>query len=219
MMLCEKCGTDILIKYGSGRFCSAKCARSFATSKDREGINKKVSEKLKGRKLWSRPDSFRLAENARKVRMKRLQKTWETEEIQNLSDFARRTRILKEQDNQCFVCHLSSWNGSFLKLQLDHIDGNRSNNKRENLRMICPNCHSQTENYCGKSKNTSKELSDEIVSSCLIRNSFNISQTLKELNLAYGGSNWHRCHRLLFEMKTLDKVKQCSENGSVTQRD
>lgn len=212
-MICEKCGIDILIKYGSGRFCSAKCARSFSTSKDRDQINKKVSEKLKGRKISLRPDSLRLAENARRIRMARLQKMWETEEIQNLSDFARRSRILKEQNNQCFICHLSSWCEKPLKLQLDHIDGNRSNNQRENLRLICPNCHSQTETYCGKSKNASKDLSDEIISNCLIRNNFNITQTLKELNLAYGGSNWHRCHRLLFEIKNLDKIKQCSETG------
>ena len=36
------------------------------------------------------------------------------------------------------------WNGKRLKLQVDHTDGNRSNNCPENLRFLCPNCHSQT---------------------------------------------------------------------------
>lgn len=35
-------------------------------------------------------------------------------------------------------------------MQLDHIDGDSHNHKLENLRMICPNCHTQTETYCGK---------------------------------------------------------------------
>lgn len=36
-----------------------------------------------------------------------------------------------------------------LVIQLHHIDGNRNNNSLDNLEMLCPNCHSQTENYCG----------------------------------------------------------------------
>jgi len=37
-------------------------------------------------------------------------------------------------------------------MQLDHIDGNSHNHKFDNLRMVCPNCHSQTHTYCGKNK-------------------------------------------------------------------
>jgi 5-methylcytosine-specific restriction endonuclease McrA len=45
----------------------------------------------------------------------------------------------------------STWNGKPLSLQLDHINGVSNDNRIENLRFICPNCHSQTENYAGKS--------------------------------------------------------------------
>lgn len=41
-------------------------------------------------------------------------------------------------------------NGRPLTLQLDHIDGDNSNNELVNLRFLCPNCHSQTETYCGR---------------------------------------------------------------------
>ncbi len=39
------------------------------------------------------------------------------------------------------------WNGKPLMLQVDHVDGNWRDNRRENLRFLCPNCHSQTENF------------------------------------------------------------------------
>lgn len=45
-------------------------------------------------------------------------------------------------------CKLSEWNGERLVLQVDHIDGNNTNDAIENLRLLCPNCHSQTETFC-----------------------------------------------------------------------
>ncbi len=42
------------------------------------------------------------------------------------------------------------WNDKTLILHLDHLNGIRKDNRIENLRILCPNCHSQTETYCGK---------------------------------------------------------------------
>jgi len=55
--------------------------------------------------------------------------------------------------NKCEECGISEWNNKKLVCQLDHIDGNRHNHRLDNLRMLCPNCHSQTHTYCGKNKN------------------------------------------------------------------
>lgn len=53
----------------------------------------------------------------------------------------------------CAKCNLNNiWNNEILTLQLDHIDGNHLNNKIVNLRWLCPNCHSQTNTFCGKHK-------------------------------------------------------------------
>ena len=56
-------------------------------------------------------------------------------------------------ENKCYICgQLPVWNGKPLSLQLDHINGISTDNRLENLRMLCPHCHSQTENFAGKNK-------------------------------------------------------------------
>jgi len=64
-------------------------------------------------------------------------------------------RLIKEGllKEKCFSCGLGpEWQGKFISLQLDHKDGDRCNNQIDNLRILCPNCHSQTESFAGKSK-------------------------------------------------------------------
>jgi len=66
-----------------------------------------------------------------------------------------RLHILDEQHACCDLCGIADlWNNLPLVLVLDHIDGDASNNSRENLRMICPNCDSQLPTF--KSKNRGK---------------------------------------------------------------
>lgn len=51
----------------------------------------------------------------------------------------------------CEICGIGNeWQGKTLTLQVHHINGNHKDNRIENLQILCPNCHSQTENYCAK---------------------------------------------------------------------
>lgn len=54
---------------------------------------------------------------------------------------------------ECSFCfNKGEWNDKKLMLQLDHKDGNSSDNQLSNLRFLCPNCHSQTETFCRSDK-------------------------------------------------------------------
>jgi 5-methylcytosine-specific restriction endonuclease McrA len=67
-------------------------------------------------------------------------------------------RILSELFGyQCKECSISEWKSQKLTLQVDHIDGNPDNNFPNNLRLLCPNCHSLTPTYKGGNKNKPKQ--------------------------------------------------------------
>lgn len=54
------------------------------------------------------------------------------------------------KENKCECCGINEWNGKPITLQLHHINGNPRDNRFENLMILCPNCHSQTDNYGSK---------------------------------------------------------------------
>lgn len=60
-----------------------------------------------------------------------------------------RKRLINEgyKENICEKCGITEWMGQKITLELHHIDGNRINNKLENLAILCPNCHSLTPNH------------------------------------------------------------------------
>jgi len=61
--------------------------------------------------------------------------------------------LIKERGHKCESCALTEWMGQIITIELDHIDGDKTNNNIENLRLLCPNCHSLTPTFKNKKRN------------------------------------------------------------------
>lgn len=70
----------------------------------------------------------------------------------NYQSYKLAKRLIKEgiKENKCECCGLTNWLQKPIKLELHHINGIHNDNRLENLQLLCPNCHSYTDNYRGK---------------------------------------------------------------------
>lgn len=72
-------------------------------------------------------------------------------------------RLIKEgyKEHRCEMCNLEEWNKKPISLELHHKNGINTDNRLENILIICPNCHSQTSTYRGKNQRRSSALSEK----------------------------------------------------------
>lgn len=88
---------------------------------------------------------------------------------------------------RCSVCGALEWNGKTLSLELDHINGINNDNRLENLRFLCPNCHSQTTTYGSRNqqKNESKyEISEDLRK--LVEETYEKEKSVKRVSAVLG---------------------------------
>lgn len=96
----------------------------------------------------------------------------------------------------CHSCGLTEWLNGKLGLELDHINGINTDNRLENLRFLCPNCHSQTSNYKGKNINNGKvKVRDQVLRKAL-KEENNIHKALIKVGLTPKGANYERAYKL-----------------------
>ena len=78
-------------------------------------------------------------------------------------------RLLKEGllQYECYKCGLKEWMGEPISLQLEHKNGDNTNNTLKNLTLLCPNCHSQTKTFAGK--NIKKEKKKYFCKNCSVK--------------------------------------------------
>lgn len=203
MKECKKCGNEFEPVEGLVNYCSLKCRNSRTWTeedKEKKSLSAKTSIKVK--------DAIKKANETNKdpekwvlIKEKRDNKLKENILNSNYLDlsFERlRKRILYEQDCKCNRCGISEWLGEKISLELEHKDGNHHNNNRENLEILCPNCHSLTTTWRGRNKKSDNRLKidDETLLGKLIFNEWNMRKSLIDVGLAPKGGNYKRCHKL-----------------------
>lgn len=176
-MICENCGSEHNGSYGSGRFCSSKCARCFSTKANRAEINEKVSKALRGENYIPQEDFCLYCGGALKKSSKRFcsidchtnyenliyVNKWKLGIISGVSGKSNTSTQIKnyfklKHGNKCQKCgwhELNKYTGK-VPLELHHNDGNYMNNDEDNLSLLCPNCHSLTSTYKAANRNNNK---------------------------------------------------------------
>jgi hypothetical protein len=114
----------------------------------------------------------------------------------------------------CENCNLSEWLGDKIPIELHHIDGNKFNNNLINLMILCPNCHSKTENYAGKK--TKKEKRKNIVIS-------KKEEKIKKINNCSCGNimdtrskNCNKCYNILQQKNNRPDIETLKNEVSLS---
>jgi DNA-binding CsgD family transcriptional regulator len=78
------------------------------------------------------------------------------------SRFNLKLRLVKAGLKQrlCEMCGIASWNGRPITLALHHVNGDRYDHRIENLQLLCPNCHSQTDTFAGRNGRSEAQATD-----------------------------------------------------------
>ena len=194
---CKKCRKKFEAVKGLVNYCSLECRNSRSWSdedKKKKSISAKLSEKVKIANSNKPQDYWK---NIGEIRKENHRKQILESKYEDLSFESLRFRILYEQENKCNKCGLDSWLGQELLLELEHKDGNNKNNSRDNLEMICPNCHSLTKTWRGRNKRERRHrVSDKDLLESLLINNWNMRQSLLDVGLSPKGGNYNRCHKL-----------------------
>ena len=106
--------------------------------------------------------------------------------------------IVALRGHKCECCGNTEWLDKPITLEVHHKDGDNLNNELDNLQLLCPNCHSQTENWRGK--NIDKQKIEPIPEDKFVEaleNSPNIRQALIQLGLSAKGANYKRAYDLI----------------------
>ena len=106
--------------------------------------------------------------------------------------------LIEERGHRCEQCNNTEWLNNPITLELDHISGDRLDNTKENLRLLCPNCHSMTKTWRGRNINSGKEkVTDAEILALIEKGTMNPRQILLEVGLAPKGGNYNRVYRLM----------------------
>lgn len=162
LYFCKRCNKPVFENFGSGQFCSRKCANSrlgankisFKTIPIHDSKGNKLCLNC-GRKITG--EKYCNAKCQQNHQQKLFEDEWLSGKLSITSDNWNTTNqrirkyLFRKYENKCAICGWSEVNPftSTIPLEVEHIDGDPYNDSPDNLTLLCPNCHSLTKTYRG----------------------------------------------------------------------
>lgn len=168
--ICKHCKSSLPYAIRSNSFCSKTCAAKtnnvlFPKRKRKNEDTLSLSKKIYRRKDsntpncmcgWCKKEIYNKKYCSNKCHSKLLFQDsflkWYNNEVIPISKITLKNCLETLYGYKCAECNISEYDGERLMLHLEHIDGNALNNKRGNICLLCPNCHSQTSTYKGRNR-------------------------------------------------------------------
>jgi len=152
--VCPTCGKEIPPEKRRNKFCSKSCSATY----NNKGVVRVTTENDEccahcGKKKEKRHNKYCDACHSTNV-YNRVEDVAAAKSPDGV-----RAYLLRTRDLRCEMCQLELWNGIPITLEVHHVDGNSDNNEEESLQLLCPNCHSQTDNFKGAAKGGSARYS------------------------------------------------------------
>lgn len=159
ILVCQQCGEDCINKHAA-KFCSRSCSATFNNTLKPKRVRQKPNTNLPQTQYFSIPDfeckicgciynkrTKYCSKNCYEVSRKNDRK----HQFENgmLSSISCRTYLIKKHGTSCWSCDWSGVNptSNLPIIELEHKDGDSTNNKPDNLELLCPNCHAMTPTY------------------------------------------------------------------------
>jgi len=230
-ILCEY-GCGLIGKYQlkNGKYCCSNHNNSCPENKRKNAEGLKQSYKLGVRKpasyvyenlsdetkkkmAWARGKSSRQDTRIRK----KYTEEFIFKENSEVSNKVVKNRLMSNPtyEHKCELCSVKEWYDPFEKkikpvnLELDHINGNERDNRKENLRLICSNCHSFTPTYKGRNINGGIRKGENKISDIVLLEHLktkNIRQSLISVGMSASGENYQRCKILKKQLTSEENV-------------
>lgn len=218
-MLCAYCGKNAEFILKNGKYCCKQFSVQCEVNKQKNssGLKKahsdgKMPSNTFGSRKWNKGKTIFSDE--------RVKRTYSKEEYfceqSKVNTGAIKNIIVKEKllPYCCEQCNnTGQWLNKVIVLELDHKNGNNKDNRIENLRFLCPNCHSQTTNFKGKNINSGKIKISDIDLIQAIKETDNIFQALTKVGLS-GGGNYKRAYKLFLTMIPTPSTTRLTETQS-----
>ena len=195
-MTCDYgCGQDALHQLKNGKNCCSSWPSRCPSIKEKNssGLKQAYSE---GRKELVF-DDVRRAKSRISIRDNSAAKAFVQHSLASNDTIKNLLFLHYGVEHKCQNCGISEWQNIKIPLELDHINGINNDNRIENLRLLCPNCHAITPTWRGRNINSGKTKITDKELLTAFEKCGNIRKTLLEVGLAAKGGNYARLQKLL----------------------